>query len=225
MTVTGEFRTSLTPFTHTVLDDFFADEALDAAVRSFPSPLSPQWHTFDSEHEQAKQQLDDPESVWMSIPPIVSVLNDLMSPAFCRMLTRFTGIEDLIPDVVGGGPHQTLRGGYLNMHVDSASDFSDREWYRRINVLLYLNRLWIGEPGGDLVIATRDADGFRQHRRIAPQWNRLVIFETTGDTWHGHPDPWAYSIPRRSIAVYYYTDTAPPGFDHERRTTFTEERP
>ena len=45
----------------------------------------------------------------------------------------------------------------------------------------------------------------------APLWNRAVIFSTTDESFHGHPDP--LTTPqgkfRNSIALYYYTKDAP----------------
>jgi hypothetical protein len=47
--------------------------------------------------------------------------------------------------------------------------------------------------------------------KIAPLFNRMAMFNTTGDSWHGHPD--ALTCPpdrsRRSIALYYYTNGRP----------------
>ena len=97
--------------------------------------------------------------------------------------------------------------------------------YRRLNVLLYLNDDWTQRAGGALVLASRGATRWSAFSVVEPTWNRLVVFETSGETWHGHPHPWQRVTPRRSLAIYYYTLDAPPDFDPERRTTFTAERP
>ena len=43
--------------------------------------------------------------------------------------------------------------------------------------------------------------------RVAPVWNRCVVFSTDAQTWHGHPDELETpdGVARRSIALYYYT--------------------
>ena len=43
--------------------------------------------------------------------------------------------------------------------------------------------------------------------RLAPVANRMVVFETTSTTYHGHPDKLAVpeGMYRRSLAWYYYT--------------------
>jgi hypothetical protein len=45
--------------------------------------------------------------------------------------------------------------------------------------------------------------------KLAPVFNRCVIFNTTSESWHGNPDPVNHpdGRPRRSIALYYYTST------------------
>jgi len=46
-------------------------------------------------------------------------------------------------------------------------------------------------------------------RRVAPVFNRCVVFSTDATSFHGHPEPVKHPLetPRRSIALYYYTAT------------------
>ena len=88
------------------------------------------------------------------------------------------------------------------MHVDF--NLHPLGVYRRANLLLYLNRDW--KWGGSLHIG---------EKRISPEFNRAVLFETSEDSWHGHPEPLdcPENETRKSIAIYYYTakgeDVAP----------------
>ena len=53
-------------------------------------------------------------------------------------------------------------------------------------------------------------DGMRECvQRLAPVFNRCVMFNTTSESWHGNPDPINHPdrITRKSIALYYYTST------------------
>ena len=47
--------------------------------------------------------------------------------------------------------------------------------------------------------------------KIAPTFNRCVIFETNEVSFHGHPKPLntPKEVNRKSIATYYYTKTRP----------------
>jgi hypothetical protein len=46
-------------------------------------------------------------------------------------------------------------------------------------------------------------------KKVAPEFNRAVVFSTNATSYHGHPVPVAHpqKTPRRSIALYYYTAT------------------
>ena len=50
-------------------------------------------------------------------------------------------------------------------------------------------------------------------KKIAPIFNRAVIFRTTDDAYHGHISDWNADYERLSFAMYYYTDDRP---EHEK---------
>mgnify|MGYP006181091653 CR=1 FL=1 len=81
--------------------------------------------------------------------------------------------------------------------------------HRRVNVFLYLNPDWKEEYGGHLELWTRDLQ--RCEARVSPDLGKLVVFSSTDFSYHGHQTP--LSCPenrsRRSLAVYYYTQTRP----------------
>jgi hypothetical protein len=72
-------------------------------------------------------------------------------------------------------------------------------------LLVYLNKDWQDGYGGHLELW--DKTGKRRVHRIAPLFNRCVIFNTNKDSYHGHPDPLAAPehLTRKSMALYYYT--------------------
>jgi len=57
-------------------------------------------------------------------------------------LEALTGIRELVfdPELEGGGLHQTLPGGFLNIHTDFLTHNKRRHWSRQVNLLIYLNR-------------------------------------------------------------------------------------
>jgi hypothetical protein len=75
----------------------------------------------------------------------------------------------------------------------------------RVNVLLYLNRVWPLEYGGGLELWPPDMRAVA--KVIQPVANTLVIFETHDQTLHGFPDPVACpeGDARLSLACYFYT--------------------
>jgi hypothetical protein len=51
----------------------------------------------------------------------------------------------------------------------------------------------------------------RCEARVAPIFNRVMIFSTTDFTYHGHPDPLQCpeGMTRKSLALYYFTNGRP----------------
>jgi hypothetical protein len=130
------------------------------------------------------------------------------SRPFIKVVENITGISGLIPDpyFLGGGFHQIEQGGHLSMHADF-NRHAPMNLERRVNLLVYLNRNWKPEYGGQLELWTQDMR--RCVHSIVPIANRCVLFTTTAHSMHGNPKPIAHpeGVPRRSIALYYYTAT------------------
>jgi hypothetical protein len=145
-------------------------------------------------------------------PTLQTVLGELNSPRFVTFLSEMTGIPDLMADesLEGGGLHRSVKGGYLNIHADFTVHPRHRQWRRRVNLLLYLNEDWPEEYGGDLEFWSSDMK--RCMTRTAPVGNRVVIFTTDADSFHGHPEPLRCpeGVSRRSLALYYFTEEEAP---------------
>ena len=144
----------------------------------------------------------------------------LNSGPFLAFLERLTGINGLIadPHLRGGGVHIIRRGGKLGIHADF-NHHKRLKVFRRLNLLLYLNREWDEAWGGHLELWNRDKT--RCCRRIAPVFNRTVIFDTSNFSYHGHPEPLEcpQDESRKSLALYYYTVDCPHEIDREPHGT------
>ncbi len=191
------------PYPHIVFDDFLEPTALQAAIDEFP-PLDPtQWNNYLHANER-KFSNTDPETWGPTLQEILAVLN---SPRFVSFVGQLIGVEDLLPDptLEGGGLHQSTTGGFLNVHADFTVHPHNRNLQRRANILLYLNPDWKPEYGGDLEIWARDMTECVQ--RVSPVANRVLIFSTEQDSFHGHPDPMTCpeGMARRSLALYYFS--------------------
>jgi 2OG-Fe(II) oxygenase superfamily len=197
---------SAVPFPHVVFDDFFDPALLNAVLSEFPAPGQIRWQQFDNERE-----IKLASSVDANFGPMTRLmLYHLNSITFLDFLSTVTGIPDLIADPCfdGGGLHQIRRGGKLGIHAD----FNKHRRYnldRRLNVLLYLNKNWKEEYGGQLELWDRSMS--RCEAKILPTFNRMMIFSTTDFTYHGHPDPLQCpeGMTRKSLALYYFTNGRP----------------
>lgn len=151
----------------------------------------------------------------------------LNSSYFLRFLEQLTGIESLIgdPHFEGGGLHQIVSGGKLAIHADF-NKHTSLGLDRRLNMLLYLNKDWKEDYGGYFELWDRNM--CRMERRVAPLFNRVVIFTTSEHSYHGHPDPLACpsDMTRKSLALYYYTNGGVAEAEATgRHTTLFQARP
>jgi hypothetical protein len=194
------------PYPHIVFDDFFDADIVDSILKEFPDRDAIRWQRFDNANEIKLASATD-----ASFGPLTRLFfYHLNSITFLEFLSQITGIENLIPDpqFEGGGLHQIVRGGKLGVHAD----FNKHRNYgldRRLNLLLYLNRNWREEYGGHLQLW--DKDMTRCEAKVAPLFNRVMIFGTTDFTYHGHPDPLQCpdDMTRKSLALYYFTNGRP----------------
>ena len=208
------------PYPHIVLENFLNPEVLQECIDEFNKlNESDEWINYVHYNEK-KKGLNKLDLLPETLRHTIEVLN---SDEFLKFLSALTGIKDLQKDdhLEGGGIHQSGKGGFLNIHADFTVHPHHRNWQRRINVLVYLNKNWQEEWGGKLELWDKQMKACE--KKILPIFNRCVIFNTDADSYHGHPEPMTCPEDsfRRSIALYYYTVEANP----LRRSTFYKVRP
>ncbi|GAA2290143.1 hypothetical protein GCM10010149_41350 [Nonomuraea roseoviolacea subsp. roseoviolacea] len=211
-----------TPFRHVVIDDFLPAEVLEPVLAEFPEPRDIEWQRFDNARE-VKLALADTERMG---PATRHLLAEFNGQVFIDFLERLTGIEHLVsdPHYDGGGLHQIRPGGFLKVHVDF-NRHRRLDLDRRLNGLLYLNKDWEESYGGHLQLWNKDMTACEH--RILPVFNRFVLFATTDEANHGHPEP--LTCPddraRRSMALYYYTNGRPEEEVLDEHDTKFKQRP
>jgi hypothetical protein len=164
---------------------------LHAVADEFPEPDDERWTVFRGEHEPMKRQ--GGPNCWG--PATTEVIVAMMGPAFTAAVASLLGRQALVADVYGGGMHLSGPGAHLDIHADFNLHPRTR-WRRRANALLFLNEGWQAEWGGVLEL---------DHKaRVLPEFGKLVIFETSDRSWHGHPTPITDGHWRKSLAVYFF---------------------
>lgn len=208
-----------TPFRHYIIDGLFEDEILKSINNpEYLQSIKGQISSFDNDLEK-KIGISHIEEQNGNVHKILTYLN---SEEFVDFLYELTGIDDLIVDEKfnGGGIHLIPKGGRLGVHVDFSRAIFDNTKYRRLNVLLYLNEGWKDEWEGALELwDNRPKDGGKCIKKVFPIFNRIIIFGTAKNSWHGHPTP--LNCPdgelRKSLATYYYSSN--PGDDLDEHST------
>jgi hypothetical protein len=195
------------PFPHIVLDGLFEDDDLERVLAEFPSPDEMRWRRFESPLEKKLGYYHEDSSVSSAVRAFLEAMNGF---EMLLWLEALTGMDGLIPDPYfgGGGLHQIEPGGFLKIHADF-NVHPKLKVDRRANMLVYLNKDWREEWGGHLELWTPSMTECR--KRIAPLFNRTVIFSTTDTSYHGHPHPLASppGVTRKSVSLYYYTAGRP----------------
>lgn len=194
------------PYPHVVFDNFFNPDLVDQVLAEFPKPGQISWQQFDNE-----QEIKLASSAEANFGPVTRLfLYHLNSITFLNFLSAVTGINNLIPDpgFDGGGLHQIVRGGKLGVHADF-NRHPGSNLDRRLNLLLYLNKGWREEYGGQLQLWNREMT--HCEAKVLPLFNRVMIFGTTDFTYHGHPDPLQCpeGMTRKSLALYYFSNGRP----------------
>jgi hypothetical protein len=212
------------PFPYFVIDDFLEPELARVLAASYPSyaEATQLGRSFSALNETLKVQICERERF---PDPVRELDTALSSPEFLAILGRITGIPKLLADeeLVGGGMHMMASGGHLDVHVDF-NLIEERQLHRRLNLLVFFNEDW--EDGWEGKFELWDSEVKARGLAIRPDFNRLVVFETSEKSFHGvTPIVCPEARTRNSFAVYYYTREAPLGWDGRRHTTVFRARP
>ncbi|PWK81722.1 Rps23 Pro-64 3,4-dihydroxylase Tpa1-like proline 4-hydroxylase [Lentzea atacamensis] len=193
------------PFPHSVVDGWWDQNLLRDVLGEFPDPNAHGWRRYSNGNER---KLEGPPALWGDRTRELFDLIEQQTP----VLEAAYGITGLHMETIGGGYHCIAPGGYLAIHTDFNRSTKTRR-HRRLNLLIYLNEAWDDE-GGHLELW----DAEERVVSVAPEFNRTVVFETSDRSWHGHSLPaqrW-----RRSVAAYFFTEEAPPGYRGDQSTVW-----
>lgn len=194
-----QFQTTL-PCQHIVLDDFFTEELANTLFEKFPKidDLKVVRKSFNENKSE-----DYHFERWD--PSFSVVRKALLTDAMNEWMSTLAGIEGLFTneDALGQGIHQGKDGSFLDVHIDVNVNVAKKLW-RRINLLVYLNRDWKDEYGG--AIELWNPEMTKLSHQYLPNFNRAVIFLTDENSPHGYEK---MSLPegvtRKSYYAYYYT--------------------
>ncbi|MBR8832742.1 MAG: 2OG-Fe(II) oxygenase [Stigonema ocellatum SAG 48.90 = DSM 106950] len=202
------------PHKYLIIDNFLEPSIAEKAYEFFPK-----MEEMDTLKNFREYKAQDPDI--SKFDPIFSeiIFENLQSERLRKILAQITGISNLQADakLYASGLAQGANGSFLNVHIDNSSHPTE-PWYRRLNLLVYLNPHWTEEKGGHLELWSPDMS---ESVAILPIFNRMLIFATDKQSWHGHrlvntPD----GDTRKSINIYYFTEESPDGTDYYHVTSF-----
>jgi Rps23 Pro-64 3,4-dihydroxylase Tpa1-like proline 4-hydroxylase len=204
-----------------VIDNFIKDTSLlDVIVSEYKNYTG--WGHDPSDYSKL-HQINKCFSPWCEqniddIPSSTKKLMSYLNSSFViKQIESITGIHGLIPDfgLYGASMNKIDQGGKLDIHIDPNKHIS-KPLYRRINLILYLNKDWQESWGSELQLWNNERKTVE--KKIYPIYNRAVIFNTTPKSFHGHPSVLLCPqvVARYSMLVYYFTKDCP---EHEKDNT------
>jgi Rps23 Pro-64 3,4-dihydroxylase Tpa1-like proline 4-hydroxylase len=194
------------PFPHIYLDNFLPKKIAAALSKEYPkiNDINKNWKVHKNKNV-IRYFLEDSSKYKKNLQTFSMLLN---SRKFMLFLETLTGIESIVADpfFMGGGAMTTGSGGFLNVHADFNFHHKLQSW-RRINALFYLTPSWKKKWGGNLELW--DKNNKKKITEIEPLFNRVVIFNTTSNSFHGQPIPIKSptNIFRNVFSVFYYSNT------------------
>jgi hypothetical protein len=206
------------PFEHAVIDNFADSSRLLQVIPVLPVP-GEQRINKSRDYIFAKNKFEKGNFKDLSAE-CRELFLDLTSARFQAILRAVTGQEVFVDaEFFGGGIHLGGKDSFLDMHTDFNYHPQHRDWFRNLNILLYLNPGWKKEFGGQLKLKHRLT---QKSAEVEPLFNRCVIMLTRDYTLHGYS---RIHFPegefRRSIATYAYSLQAVP--EKERSTRWLPE--
>lgn len=212
------------PVPNFCIDNFLDADFAEAVLAAYPSfeEATRVGRTFNKVNEKGKVQVTDASTF---AGPVAELNRTLASPEFLDLVADVFGMPALLADekLEGGGIHQTGPRGHLDVHVDF-NFIPDRQLHRRLNILIYFNKGWKPEWGGNIELWDEEVKVC--HHSFSPVFNRCVIFETNEVSYHGVT---AVKCPegrsRKSFAAYFYTKEAPAHWTGQTHSTIFKARP
>ncbi len=208
------------PYEHAVIDGFCDEKKLLVLYEQIPNPVEAGINK-SRDYMFAKNKFE--KSAFKDISPLFAELyDDMVSDRFRDALRTITGEPVFVdPAFHGGGIHQGGPGSYLDMHVDFNTHPLHKDWFRNLNVLLYLNPGWEPRFKGELKMRHKDRPDIV--KLVEPVFNRCVIMFTRDYTVHGYD---AINFPegryRRSIAAYAYSPLEDDTRTHRSTTWYPD---
>ena len=190
---------SAKPFPHLVLKEFCDKEKLSKLFNQIP-----ELENKSRDYLFAGQKFE--KSNYQALGPLFKELQEeLKSERMNAFLSYLTNKKTFVdPANHGGGLHQGKKNSFLDMHLDFNYHPINVNWWREMNLLLYLNKDWKPEHKGHLKLRDLRTD---ESTELDVDFNTLVIQQCGDYTLHGYdytnfPD----GVFRTSIATYAFTE-------------------
>jgi SM-20-related protein len=193
-----------------VIDGLFNETMLDAVLETLQQPQH--WQT--QRHTYSELYVDDTQwqsadadqrfvqrDVWKPSKDTNTTASEfltvLRSDEFMAVLSRIFNVH--LTDIRVGDPG--INTNYFRLNTDDLIEqHADDSPGREVCMLLYLNKDWTEDSGGELVFKGESDNSIR----IAPLYNRCVLFDPASKG----SEHWVEKVKAQSASVYRYNITS-----------------
>ena len=196
---------------------FFIDDLLPVDIakdihRAFPQPEEMNLNKSLREHKHIAAQMDQYH------PLLEQAIYAFQDAEVVSLIQSICGIDKLEPDthLYAGGISTMKKGQFLNPHLDNSHD-KDRNRWRVLNLLYYVNPNWKDHYGGDLELWPSGVKG--EPIVIHSTFNRLAVMATHQGSWHA-VSPVQVDESRNCVSNYYFSPNPLRESDQFHVTTF-----
>jgi hypothetical protein len=186
------------PFPYLIIDNFCEQEKLESLYSKIP-----ELNNKSRDYMFANNKFE--KSNYRELGSEFDELYTELSSDRMNHFLSFISNEEVFVDPVnhGGGLHQGKKNSFLDMHLDFNYHPLHKNWYRNMNLLLYLNKNWKPEYKGHLKLVDLRSG---EEKELEVPFNRLIIQQTRAYTLHGYEmTSFPEKVYRTSVATYAYT--------------------
>jgi Rps23 Pro-64 3,4-dihydroxylase Tpa1-like proline 4-hydroxylase len=206
------------PFPHVVIDNFLNESLAEDLLRDFPSisVMGRSHHYFFAPN---KYEL----SAWNQISNSFNDLyKELISSKLRLFVSNLVGEDLFVDSEFCGDVHQGINGSFLDMHTDFNLHPLKDNWLHCLNILIYLNKDWKKEYGGQLLLRS-SLTGLTTE--VYPQFNRCIIMKSDDTTYHGYEQlRLPEGLTRKAILIHVYKEELFDNLPSRKLTTFAPEQ-
>ena len=186
------------PFPHLVIKNICDSKKIEQLYSEIPNLNSKSRDLMFAKNKFEKSNYGELGNLFLELQ------TDLRSEKMNDFLS-FISSKDVFVDPKnhGGGLHQGRGNSFLDMHLDYNYHPINKNWWREMNLLLYMNKDWKSEYGGHLDLVDLRTD---KVEKCDVPFNTLIIQKCDDYTLHGYkPTNFPEGVNRTSIATYAFS--------------------
>ena len=149
---------------------------------------------------------------------LINIFESFHDSEIAKIISEITNIDNLRHDssLYAAGISKMEKNDFLNPHIDNSHDGS-RKFYRRLNLLFYIDPNITSIDGGNLELWDNNV---KNSIKLYPKFNRLIIMETNRSSWHSVDSIKSENKQRLCITNYFFSKESPEEYEYYNVTSF-----